>query len=317
MAYRGRMSTSVQGWTEPVPPPRTSPRPGAVLAAAGLVIVLAGVGIWACWRVFVATAAGQRVDQLVMTGALHGRTRLWRLAEPVLEPVSVTFVAVVLGVAVVIAVLRRRWTMAFAVAVLVGGANLTTQVVKYWLLDRPDLGEAANYGNTLPSGHTTVAVSVSAALLFVVPPRGRPWVAVLGVLYATATGWSTLIGQWHRPSDVVAAVLVTVAWFAVACALLVLVPARESTATRLIAVGGPARGSGARALAVLLVVLGGAAGFVAALGLGASWGLDEHVGTREQLVAYGGGVAGIAGAVALGFAVMIVMREAAGSAREL
>ena len=43
--------------------------------------------------------------------------------------------------------------------------------------------------------------------------------------YTTATGISTLIGQWHRPSDVVAAVLVVLAWTAIACALVALTPA--------------------------------------------------------------------------------------------
>lgn len=317
VAYRGGVSPSVPSraaaWSEPVPPRRAAPRPAAVLAVAALVVVLAGVGVRLLWRGFVTTTAGQRVDQLAMVGALHGRTRLWRLAEPLLEPVSVTFVAVTLVATVAIAVLRRRWTMAFAVAVLIGGANLTTQLLKYAVLQRPDLQIGGNYGNTLPSGHTTVAVSVSAALLFVVPPRGRPAVALLGVVYGTATGWSTLVGQWHRPSDVVAAVLVTLAWFAVACALLVLVPRREQTATRLIAVVGSVRGTGARAVAAVLVVVGVAAGLVAALALGASWGLGAGAGTRQELVAYGGAVVGVFSATALGFALMIGLREAAGS----
>ena len=96
------------------------------------------------------------------------------------------------------------------------GANLTTQVLKHVRL-RPTRARraTASYGNTLPSGHTTAAASVSAALLLVVPPRVRPWAAVLGAGYTTATGISTLIGQWHRPSDVVAAVLVVLAWTAI------------------------------------------------------------------------------------------------------
>ena len=89
-----------------------------------------------------------------------------------------------------------------------------------------------------PSGHTTAAASVSAALLLVVPPRARPWAAVLGAGYTTATGISTLIGQWHRPSDVVAAVLVVLAWTAIACALVALTPARRVDGDRC----APARG---------------------------------------------------------------------------
>ena len=160
------------------------------------------------------------------------------VAEPVLDVVSVGFIVAVLVAAMVIAVLRRRWSLALQVAVLMVGANLTTQVLKKFVLDRPDLGVEADYGNTLPSGHTTAAASVSAALLLVVPPRVRPWAAVLGAGYTTATGISTLVGQWHRPSDVVAAVLVVLAWTAIACALVALTPAPASTATGALRLAG-------------------------------------------------------------------------------
>ena len=119
--------------------------------------------------------------------------------------------------------------MAVQVAVLMAGATLTTQLLKYLVLYRPHLGTWPHYGNTLPSGHTTAAAAASASLLFVVGPRARPLVAVLGALYTAATGWSTLIGQWHRPSDVVAAVFVVTAWFALACGFMVVAPTRAST----------------------------------------------------------------------------------------
>ena len=136
--------------------------------------VLSFAGVFLLWRVFVETLAGQQVENAAFQGALYGQTQLWRVAERVLDVVSVGFIVGVLLAAMVIAVLRRRWSLAVQVAVLMIGANLTTQVLKKWVLYRPDLGVEADYGNTLPSGHTTAAASVSAALLLVVPPRARP-----------------------------------------------------------------------------------------------------------------------------------------------
>ena len=168
------------------------------------------------WRVLVLSGRGQWLDDAALDGAVYGQGTLWRLAEPVLDVVSLGFLVVALGGTVLLALLRRRWGLALQVVILVVGANITTQLLKRWCLERPDLGITGTT-NTLPSGHTTVAASVSMALLLVFPRRGRPAVAVLGAGYTAATGVATLVGQWHRPSDVLAAVLVVLAWTALVC----------------------------------------------------------------------------------------------------
>ncbi|NED98639.1 phosphatase PAP2 family protein [Phytoactinopolyspora halotolerans] len=171
------------------------------------------VGTWLTWRYFVGTSVGQRIDDTAFRGSEIGHTTLWRVAEPVLEIVSIPFIVVVLGAAAVIALIRRRWLLALQVTILVGGANITTQFLKYVVLDRPDLADTAGaIDNSLPSGHTTVAASVAAALLLVVPRHTRPTVAVLAAGYTAATGVATMVGGWHRPSDVVAALTVVMAW---------------------------------------------------------------------------------------------------------
>ena len=323
-------SRAVHPTTIQRPDPSLPARSGGTLvraAAPGLTVaVAASIGVWLTWRVFVGSAAGQRVDEAVLSGASYGRTRLWQVAEPVLEVVSVPYVAVVLLLAVVIAVVRRRWALAVQVALLMGGANLTTQVLKYLVLDRPELGVGYTGANTLPSGHTTAAASVSAALVFVVPPRGRPWAAVLGAVYTTATGVSTLIGRWHRPSDVVAAVLVVLAWSGLACALAALTRPRVAgdvgTATAELARPGrlqlarpdrlrraPTTGLGTGLL--LLAGLGATA--PAAYALRDSWTAAGALDSRsELLVAYAGGAFGVAAACCLAFAVLLVVRQRAG-----
>ncbi len=265
------------------------------------------------------------MDQVAVEGARVGQGRLWRVAEPVLDVVSVPSIAIVLLAAVLIATVRRRWELAVQVAVLLGGANLSTQVLKHVVLDRPRLGLAVFDENTLPSGHTTAAASASAALVFVVPPRARPWAAVLGAGYTAATGISTLVGRWHRPSDVVAALLVVLAWSALACALSAATgpgPRRlraagggsaELSATAAIALGpGPSRGA-SRVTGGLLALAALAAGAPAALALRSTWTLPDGPATdAELLTGYAGGVVGVLAVTCAVFAVLLAVREVAG-----
>src|SRR6476661_7953136 len=75
--------------------------------------------------------------------------------------------------------------------------------------------------NTLPSGHSTVAASLAAALVLVVPVRLRPLAATLGGLYAGGIAAMTLAAGWHRPSDAVSAFAVVGMWTFGVSALLV------------------------------------------------------------------------------------------------
>lgn len=180
--------------------------------AAGFAAFCAAAMIGVYWF-FVRTAGGQRLDETAFDGSKLGRTRLWRLADPVLDVVSVSFVAAVLVLTIVIAILRRRWVLILQVAVILGAGNLITQVLKR-ALERAEFGVIGSSGgshlsNTLPSGHTTVAATVSVAVLLVLPRYLRPYLAIIGAMYVAATGISTLVGGWHRMSDVFAAIFVT------------------------------------------------------------------------------------------------------------
>ncbi|WP_448631161.1 phosphatase PAP2 family protein [Cellulomonas soli] len=310
----------------PSPAAPTRAAPSAVVRAhplivgsAALIAVVAAVGVWLLWRVFVDTWAGQRVDQAALEGARYGQVRLWQVAERVLDVVSVGFVAAVLVAAVVIALVRRRWSLAVQVAVLMIGANVTTRVLKLMVFERPDLGVKGVWGNTLPSGHTTAAASVAVALLLVVPPRVRPWAAGIGAAYTTATGVSTLVGQWHRPSDVVAAVLVVLAWSAAVCALVALDPRPAATSTGMLPAVGPSGRPrlpvAVRRTATTLLVGGLLATPVGAVALSVTWQRRESLVTRgELLTAYAGGVCAVLASACLGFALLLLLRHAAGTA---
>src|SRR5690606_41841670 len=103
---------------------------------APLVAIGALLGGWALWRGCGGTLAGQRVDHAAYAGAGRGQTRLWQVAERVLDVVSVGFVLGVLVAAMLIAVLRRRWGLAVQVAVLMAGANPTTRGLTVAVRDR-------------------------------------------------------------------------------------------------------------------------------------------------------------------------------------
>ncbi|GEL95307.1 phosphatase PAP2 family protein [Cellulomonas composti] len=291
--------------------PRVDSRPRWGVVVVSLLVALASaVGVWALWRLFVTTTDGQIVEQAVMAGSAYGRNRLWQVAEPVLEVISVVALAAVLSVAMIIAVARRRWELAVQVAVVMGGANLTTQVLKHVVLTRPDLGVSGSpHANSLPSGHTTAAMSIAVVLLLVVPARTRPWIALLGAAYTCATGVSTLIGHWHRPSDVVAAVLVVLAWTAATCALTALWPLayREDRQD-----GPPPAPATLGMTAATLGVVAFGAGAVAAVALSRAFALVPDLDTRRQvLAAYAGGVAGIVAVTSAAFVVILLLRQAA------
>ncbi|MDR7382913.1 phosphatase PAP2 family protein [Promicromonospora iranensis] len=276
--------------------PRLAPR-----ITAGIVAALALWAVWATWDTFVVSPVGQRADQLALDGAARGQGVLWELAEPVLGVVSNTFIGLGLAAAVVLALARGRWWLAAQVAILVAGSNLTTQVLKHAVLDRPALLDVPRADiNTLPSGHTTVAASIAAGLLIAVPRRWRPVVAVAGAVYTGATGVSTLVGQWHRPSDVVAAILVVLAWGAGVCLL-------SSSSSLDAPQDGRDRGTSGAAGLLLLGAVGTGALAVGALGSvrGDGWGLP----LGGDLTAYMGGMLGVVAVTLASFALLLLVRQ--------
>jgi membrane-associated phospholipid phosphatase len=290
------------------PGPRPAPRPGprtAPRVVAAVIAVLAALGVHLTWQLFVATARGQRVDDLAFDGAEHGQGTLWVLAEPLLDVVSNTFVLAGIGVAVLLALVRRRWVLAVQVAALIVGANVTTQVLKHWVYDRPELLDGWVGPNALPSGHTTVAASIAAGLLLAAPRGWRPLVAVAGSAWAAATGLSTLVGQWHRPSEVVAALLVVLAWGAAVCAL---TPASSLDRPR--SPGDRMATPGSKVVAGLLLLGGAAAAAVAAVAVGDLATGSGRLPLDGDVTAYAGGVCGVVAVTALVFALLLLLRQA-------
>ena len=114
------------------------------------------------------------------------------------------------------ALVRRRPRLALSIGAMLLGANATSQVLKP-LLAEPRSASLLGGGYPVqaaswPSGHATAAMALTLACILVAPSRLRPWVAVLGALFAVAVSYSFLTLGWHYPSDVVGGFLVALTW---------------------------------------------------------------------------------------------------------
>jgi len=182
------------------------PAPGsAFLFVLSTVACIAGLVATYCF--FVQTATGQFIDESALVEAVDIHGPAGKAATQFLDwlpSISLVMAAVVV---LFVTVIRRHWAEAgIAVAACVG-ANVATQVLKDLLPARPDKGVLTLELNSLPSGHTTLAASAAAAVFLMASPRWRPMAGFIGGSFAIASGASTLINQWHRPADVVAAFL--------------------------------------------------------------------------------------------------------------
>ncbi|WP_460526199.1 phosphatase PAP2 family protein [Flindersiella endophytica] len=273
------------------------------LAAWLMLLTAAYVGLlYLVYRGFVHTERGHYVEATALAGNTIGEARISHGVLQVLNAVSVASLAAATAAIGFIALVRRRIVLAIAAVVLIGGSNLTTQVLKYGELWRPEYGFDPSSGsaNSLPSGHATVAASVAVALVLVLPPRLRGTAALFGAAYAGITGVATLSAGWHRPSDAIAAYLVVGGWAAGVALLLVLAQRSDARATS----------HDAHPVAVSLLLATGAG--LVVIGLSALYLTNEVIPTpidelsRQRLfVAYAGSAAGIAGTMAIVMAISL------------
>ena len=199
---------------------QTSRSLGQLRLRGGLLALSCLAATLGLWGLFVFTHTGQTLDAMALEGSEIGSHYVSAHARRLLSVVSMPAAVVLVVTILVIGLLRRSHRRAVWAVVAVVGANLTTQILKYQFLWRPDFNitERWDNANTLPSGHTTMAASAAVALILLSGRRWRPLAAWAGGLFTIAMGYSTLVCQWHRPSDVLAGIFVPVAWGALAVA---------------------------------------------------------------------------------------------------
>jgi len=193
--------------------------------------VACGLLLVALYMIAVRTHWGQTVDDAALDGRTT-RASVLTATDRVLNTISIA--SLVLGSAAVmlVALARRRPHLALTAAAIILGSNITTQLMKKVLLDRPDLvGRPDPLGHlgSFPSGHSTVAMSLAVGIVIVVPARARPVAVLGGLVYATFVGAGTVTAGWHRPSDVVGAYLVVMVWAGASLALLIGAEGAERT----------------------------------------------------------------------------------------
>jgi membrane-associated phospholipid phosphatase len=199
------------GVTAPLRPARSTWAWALALGATVALLILV-------FRVFVTTSTGQLAEFMALEAATHRLEALHGSTLAVLNRLPQIVGVAGVGMFLTLTVWRRRWFASLVAALAFGAANLTTQVLKNWVLVRPELDNGVPYytGNSLPSGHTTFAAAAAVAVFLMVAPRWRPMTAAVGALFATAVGAGTFIETWHRPADMVAAYLVCAFWALVA-----------------------------------------------------------------------------------------------------
>jgi membrane-associated phospholipid phosphatase len=170
----------------------------------------------------VRTVLGRQLSDAAFRGGLLGQSRTSDVVDTVLGVVSVASLLLAVAVIAFVALVRLQRTLGITAIALLVTSNLSTQLLKR-VLDRPDLG-LLEYTpatlNSLPSGHTTAAFSVVAALLLVVPRGLHTLVATVGGVYAALTAVATMFAGWHRWADSVAAFLLVGFWTVVALSVL-------------------------------------------------------------------------------------------------
>ncbi|MGO4595877.1 phosphatase PAP2 family protein [Leifsonia sp. 2TAF2] len=246
---------------------------------------LVSAGLFAAvYLIFVRSYIGQVIDERAFAGADAWKGAVIDFAQSFLDALPVASVVIGAIVAVIIVLVRRNW-LVFAIAVGAAiGANVSTQLLKYTILSRPEKGVDVGLANSLPSGHTAVAASAALVVFLLASPRFRPLAAVIGSVFAIAAGASTLVEQWHRPSDVVAGMLVVAFWGCLAGIVL--------SWLRLPGAEPPVRSK-----LWPLVWIGAVCGIGSVVALLVTY-FSAQTGTEHLFIAYAGGVAAI---VATGF----------------
>ncbi|SEQ79069.1 PAP2 superfamily protein [Lentzea xinjiangensis] len=172
-----------------------------MVAAAGFVFAAV------VYVLAVLTKAGQAIENAALRGADRDDVSETDAAWQALGQITVYSLAAAVVAVALAGALRRRWDLAAAAVGVIVAGQVVAQVLKRFVLPRPALVEVTgDYArNSLPSGHTTIAMTVLFAAIIVVPWKWRGVLLFFVLPWATAIGHYTLTAKWHRLSDTLAA----------------------------------------------------------------------------------------------------------------
>ncbi len=203
----------------------------ARIAAGGA--VGSAVLLFLTWYTAFHVGVFERADSTIFRGFTGlQRPRVNHVASFIIELCSPKPYVYFCAVPPLVALARRRFSVAIAIGAILLGANVTTQLLKP-LLAQPRYGAVANgvtwsLSGSWPSGHSTAAMSLALCSVLAAPSRLRPLVAALGGAFAVAVGYSLLTLGAHFPSDVLGGFLVAGTWTMIAATALFMLQDRLS-----------------------------------------------------------------------------------------
>lgn len=191
-----------------------------VLMRHVMALLFLGLSLYGAFVFFIYTATGQQVDEQAYTEYAHQFKSYRGPTLTALDSLP-TIVGVIAVLGLIAVLIWKHRFLPSLIGVLVGAAAVTsTYLLKHYLIVKPDLGVQEALSNSAPSGHTTFAAAAGAALFLAAPRFLRPTVALCAAVATCLTGASTIINGWHRPADVVTAILVTAIWTVVGMGVL-------------------------------------------------------------------------------------------------
>ncbi|MFH9653276.1 phosphatase PAP2 family protein [Streptomyces anulatus] len=198
------------------------------------------LGFLTVYLLAVCTPWGQRAENALFGLGVQGGEEAWiyplsgsaygSTPIPPMELSAKPTVMAGLAVIMVLTLVRRCWRpgcAALGVVILtIGGKEAFKST-----MPRPDLvGAPENLlDQGFPSGHTAIPAALTLAVVLVVSPRIRPYVATAGVLWLACIAAATATMGGHRPSEVLGATLLACACYGLATWLL---PPAAAPATR-------------------------------------------------------------------------------------
>ena len=185
-----------------------------------MALLFLGLSLYGAFAFFIYTMTGQQVDEQAYTEYAHQFKSYRGPTLTALDSLP-TIVGVIAVLGLIAVLIWKHRFLPSLIGVLVGAAAVTsTYLLKHYLIVKPDLGVQEALSNSAPSGHTTFAAAAGAALFLAAPRFLRPTVALCAAVATCLTGASTIINGWHRPADVVTAILVTAIWTVVGMGVL-------------------------------------------------------------------------------------------------